>query len=286
MSQQFLKHNSASSIDISEWKGQDIILFQEDLQKRTKSSISEKSFYSYFKNTTEKLPRIDILNMLSQYCEYANWNDFKTKHTQDNTSKKSLEIPLWVWIIAVIGFLSLSFYLFVPVKHTFRFCFIDQDRNQPITKIPIDIVVLNDKESPFHTKSDSMGCFLWKTTDDYIHFVVQSPYHKTDTIYRIASSGSQEQVKVKTNDYALMLHYYANGKIEDWKHRRKELSRLISDDVIIFQVLPYGLGIEMFSKEQFINTLTTPTETLKNIEIIESRRADGQIIKLKFRVKS
>ncbi|GAA4278230.1 hypothetical protein GCM10022259_29550 [Aquimarina mytili] len=152
--------------------------------------------------------------------------------------------------------------------------------------MPIDITILNDKESPFRIKSDSTGCFSWKTSDDYIHFVVQSPYHKTDTIYRIASSKTNEHLKIQTDDYALMLHYYANGKVEDWKKRRKELSKMISDDVTIFQVLPYGLGIEIYTKENFINTLTTPTKNLKNIEIIESRKSKGQIVKLKFRVKS
>ncbi len=83
-----------------------------------------------------------------------------------------------------------------------------------------------------------------------------------------------------------MLHYYANGKLEDWKNRKNELNRMIADDATIFQVLPSGLGIEIYSKNQFINKLTTPTKSLRNIEIIESKRSQGQIVKLKFRVKS
>ncbi len=172
------------------------------------------------------------------------------------------------------------------MQNTFSFCFIDQDRNEPIQNIPIDIVILNNKQSPFYTKSDSTGCFAWKTKDDFIHFIVQSPYHKTDTIYRLASSTNQERLQMQTDDYALMLHYYANGKVDDWKNRRKELAEMIANDATIFQVLPHGLGIEIYDKNKFINTLTTPTRSLKNIEIIESRRADGQIVKLKFRVKS
>ncbi len=286
VAQKFLKNNSASNPDISKWKGQDIISFQEDLQRYTKTSISEKSFYSYFKNSTEKLPRVDILTMLSQYCGYSNWNDFKEKKLSSNVFKKKKRTHKWfVIIVSSLGLVGILLFL-IPTKHTFNFCFIDQDRNQPITRIPLDVIILNDKESQFYTKSDSLGCFSWKTTDDYIHFVVQSPYHKTDTIYRIAASENQEHLKVRTNDYALMLHYYANGKIEDWKNRKKELSRMISDDVTIMQILPHGLGIEIYSKNDFINTLTTPTESLKNIEIIESQRKNEQIVKLKFRIKS
>lgn len=184
-----------------------------------------------------------------------------------------------------LGILILVYFL-IPKQNTFSFCFIDQDRNRPITKIPIDIIILNNEESPFYSKSDSTGCFTWKTKDDFIRFVVQSPYHKTDTIYRIASSDRREDVHIKTDDYALMLHYYANGKVNDWKNRRKELSRIIANDATIFQVLPQRLGIEMYAKDEFINKLTTPTQSLKSIEIIESRRLNGQIVKLKFRIKS
>ncbi|WP_152537464.1 hypothetical protein [Aquimarina pacifica] len=171
-------------------------------------------------------------------------------------------------------------------ENTFHFCFIDQDRNLPITNTPLEIIILNDKESPFKTRTSKDGCITWITKDDYIHFVVQSPYHKTDTIYRIASSNLHEKLQIRTDDYALMLHYYANGKIDDWKNRRNQLSKILSKDAIIFQVLPYGLGIEIFKKEEFINKLTTPTQSLKNIEIIESQKRNGQIVKLKFRVKS
>jgi len=131
-----------------------------------------------------------------------------------------------------------------------------------------------------------LGCFEWSTKDDYIHFVITSPYHKTDTIFRSASSITNEHIKVSTDDYALMLHYYANGNIKDWKNRRKELSKMIAEDAIIFQVLPAGLGIEVFSKSEFIDKLTTPIKSLKNIEIIESKRSNGQIVKLKFNVRS
>ncbi|WP_062062201.1 hypothetical protein [Aquimarina longa] len=261
-------------------------MFQEDLQKTVNSSISEKSFYSYFKNTSDKLPRVDILNLLSQYCGYINWNDFKNNHTSTTSIKKPFTISKWFWILLLgLGVATIT-YISIPNENTFSFCFIDQDRNQPITKTPIDIIILNNKESPSYSKSDSTGCFIWKTKDDYIRFIIQSPYHRTDTIYRIASSNRFENLQIQTDDYALMLHYYANGKVNDWKKRRKELSRIIASDATIFQVLPQRLGIEIYTKDEFINKLTTPTKSLKNIEIIESRKINGQIVKLKFRIKS
>ncbi len=78
---QYLKEHTPSYDDISKWKGIDIIYFQEDLRKKAKGNISEKSFYTYFKNSpVTKLPRIDMLNLLSIYAGYESWYEFKKQH--------------------------------------------------------------------------------------------------------------------------------------------------------------------------------------------------------------
>jgi hypothetical protein len=78
---EYLKNHHPSFDDISKWKGIDIIYFQEDLRRKAKGNISEKSFYTYFKsNPTTKLPRIDMLNLLSMYVDYQSWYDFKRKN--------------------------------------------------------------------------------------------------------------------------------------------------------------------------------------------------------------
>ncbi|MBU8883246.1 hypothetical protein KSK37_09135 [Kaistella sp. DKR-2] len=78
---QYLVNHTPSFENISKWKGIDIIYFQEDLRKKAKGNISEKSFYTYFKNSpVTKLPRIDMLNILSVYAGYVSWYDFKKNH--------------------------------------------------------------------------------------------------------------------------------------------------------------------------------------------------------------
>lgn len=77
----YLQNHSPSFEEISKWKGIDIIYFQEDLRKIAKGNISEKSFYTYFKTSpVSKLPRIDMLNLLSVYAGYMSWYDFKKNH--------------------------------------------------------------------------------------------------------------------------------------------------------------------------------------------------------------
>ncbi|MBB6371736.1 hypothetical protein [Chryseobacterium shigense] len=78
---EYLKKSTPSQDEISKWKGIDIIYFQEDLRKKAKGNISEKSFYTYFKTSpVTKLPRIDMLNLLSVYAGYESWYDFKKQH--------------------------------------------------------------------------------------------------------------------------------------------------------------------------------------------------------------
>ncbi len=173
--------------------------------------------------------------------------------------------------------------LYAKKENTFRFCFVDTDRGAYIQNIPLDIIVLNTNQSSIYTKSDSLGCFSWKTKEDYIEFIVQSPYHKTDTIKRFTDTSSPEDIRLLTDDYNLMLHFYANNQIDDWKKRKEQLHHLIAENAILIQILPYEIGLEIYTKKEFIDKLTTPTKSLKDFEIIESEKQDGKIVKLKFR---
>ncbi|MBS1573131.1 MAG: hypothetical protein JST62_12100 [Bacteroidetes bacterium] len=90
---QYLTKHNPSYDEISKWKGIDIIYFQEDLRKIAKANISEKSFYTYFKTKpVTKIPRIDLLNLLSIYCGYASWYEFKKKNLFENESVEEIEL--------------------------------------------------------------------------------------------------------------------------------------------------------------------------------------------------
>ncbi|MEP0263834.1 hypothetical protein [Dokdonia sp.] len=253
--------------------------------QKSKGTISEKSFYTYFKNTPKKLPRVDILNLLTTYTGEASWPSFCNKNQIKKEKKKTSS--LYKYALIAIAILSLSFIItsLLQKENSFSFCFIDADRGTEIRTIPLDIIVLNNEESPRYYKSDSLGCFTWSTTDSYIHFVVQSPYHKTDTIKRYSDVSTTEDVRLLTDDYSLMLYYYANNNIKDWKKRKQQLNDLIAENAILIQVLPHDLGVEIFSKQDFIEKLTTPTKSLKNFEIIESQKQQNKIVKLKFKTR-
>ncbi|WP_420574783.1 hypothetical protein [Kordia sp.] len=285
----FLASHAASS-NIREWKGSTITDFQEDLRSKTKGSISEKWFYTYIKNDTEKLPRIDMLNLLSVYVGYENWNDFVkqqdelevTSEIEAVTRKPSFNVK---WFIVLLPLIIIGIYSAYPTENTFSFCFTDADQRKAITKIPLDIIVLRKQESPLYFKTDSLGCFSYSTPEDELKFVVKSPYHKTDTIVRHIHSNTHKTIRLQTDDYALMLLYYANGNTNDWKKRRAQLNELIAENAQIYRVFKDNIGIEMYKKKEFINLLTIPTSTLKKMQILDKVYADEKIVKLKFMIQ-
>lgn len=271
-----------TSTPIEEWKGDEIVLFQEDLFDKTKGKVSEKWFYTYIKNTSEKLPRIDVLNLLSNYVGYSNWQAFKAanraKHL--NTKKKKIRSKLWLLFIIPVLIIVFNF----KSENTFEFCFLDAVKNEKIV-IPIDITILQDNESPVYYKTDSIGCFKYKTKEDVIKFIVKSPYHKTDTIIRNINSNSNQIVKIIPDDYALMMHYYTSGNVIDWKKHIKKLNELIDDNAKIYRLFNNTMNIELYSKEEFIRMITIPTKSLKRTEILDKTVKNGKIVTLKFMVK-
>lgn len=284
-----LQQNFSVDLDIQKWKRQEILYLQDDLLDKVNGRISEKWFYTHIKSNTEKLPRIDMLNILCEYAGYQNWNDLKNQFKiEEEKTKKSKSKKKPVIVIIILLLLSSLFvsYQFLPKDRTYKFCFVDANLKAPIKNSPIWLVVLNKSESPMVIKCDSNGCFSLVTKEEQIQFVVHSPYYKTDTITRIVHNKkvSEEQIQLKTNDYALMIHLFSKSKITNWRKRRKQLGLMFTDDARIYQVYnDEKTGMELFNKKEFIDKLTTPTKSLKSIEVIETIYTGDKISILRFK---
>jgi len=277
--------------NIKDWKGQDILNFQEDLSNKTKGRISEKWFYTHLKNNSGKLPRIDMLNLLSIYAGYQNWTDFKNKtNIHNETVKPKTRIDFKSnrkWrvgvLVIILIFLAYSVVSIFNTVQTYQFCFVDADRNQPIL-YPIEIIELRKNESPLRHQSDSLGCFKVEVQNKELSFIIKSPYYKTDTITRLINHQGTENIKLRTNDYALMIHLFSNSKVDDWKKRRQQLHEMIANHAEIYQIDKNALlNMELYNKKEFINKLTMPVNSLKNIEILETIYEGHQIVKMRFR---
>ena len=115
--------------------------------------------------------------------------------------------------------------------------------------------------------------------------VVSSPYYQTDTVVRIVKKlNTDEMVFLKPNDYALMIHYFSMMKVDNWQKRRSRLNEMIDDGAMIYQIMNNkdGTGMALFNKQEFIDKLTMPSGSLKNIEILSSQYRKGKIMLLRF----
>jgi hypothetical protein len=276
---------------ISEWKGQEIVDFQEELSSGANGQISEKWFYTHMKSGSRTLPRIDVLNLLSRYAGYANWDDFLFRHADPAhptlLSSRPNRVFIWIPLLAVL-ILAVIVVLFKLV-HTreYKFCFYDADTREPITNSLIEITLLRDKESPVNYLCSRDGCFSLKTGEAHIRFIARSPYYLPDTIDRILDKfRPDEQVKLRPNNFALMISYFSQMKVKDWQKRRIQLDRMIEDTAVICQV--YGItstGMELFTKWEFINKLTLPSASLKGFEVLDTRIKGDKIQLLRFMIR-
>ena len=279
---------------IEDWKGQEIIDFQEELRANVKEHISEKWFYLHMKSDTTKLPRIDILNFLSRYAGYADWNDFRyqqgekgqkgfglKRKAEEDSNRFFYLIPVFLLVAFAAVFAIIKF----GTYREYQFCFNNQLTKKPVTDGAIDIVLLKRNESPEYFACDSNGCFSIRTNKAEIRFIVKAPYYRIDTIRRVLSRDKQhEMISLRTNDYALMIHYMSNAQVVDWEARRAQLDKMISDNAMIYQLfMDETLGMEIYNKWEFINKITMPSRGLKNLEIIETTFKGEQISALWFR---
>jgi hypothetical protein len=303
ISKRFFESNSASSTDFLEWKGQDITNFQEDLFSKTKSTVSEKWFYTYFKSDFKKLPRVDMLNILSQYAGYPGWMEFIQAYQEpkpENFVEKQEEIekpPLKkrkkqqkAYLFILLGFLllsviSIALYFSFFYQKTYAFCFEDADRNSIITE-PIEITIERKGFAPRELLTTS-GCVEFSIPEDTLLMFVKSAYYKQDTLkINLVQYREKETIRLQPDDYKVMLRHYSKSS-QSVKDRIKMLDQMIADDALIYQVYDNEyFGVEVLSKKQYINLVSLPTTSLKNFTLIEAERKSGKIVKIKFKIQS
>ena len=292
VAQTFLKENSALSPDISQWKGEDIIKFQEDLLLKVKGRVSEKWFYNYFRNDIQKLPRIDMLNLLSEYVGSEDWATFRSKHLQQeqksqNAKKISQKIVRYgIWLLGVLlAFGVLSFILNQHQGYRVTLCFTDENGKIIEDMVNVKLQLNNETEKTVHKAHDS--CVHLLVEKPTLTLLIKSPYYKDKLITRkLNTSAYQETIMLETDLNALILRHYSNSDTANWQIRRNRLNTLIADDAILYQQwFGANRGVELYSKADFVYQMTIPTSILKHIEILDvSYNTAGKIKQLRFRV--
>jgi hypothetical protein len=258
---------------LKDWSLNDIRNFQVDLEEKCKSTVSEKWFYTHLKNEGHKLPRIDVLNLLSAYCGYKNWDDFVFQQPAPSAEKpqKKNRIPRLI-IISMALLLSAAFIFWprTPVKVIHL--------SDAYTQEKVALNMVDFWFKPGQTLSSAQKERV-RVVADTLH--INGAYYKSQKVF-LGLAADTLNVRLYPDDYALMLNYFSRSTTQNWQKRRQQLLEAIHPEAKIFQSHPQYEGIELLNRDEFIDRLILPVNSLKNLEIQDIVYQNEKIYRLRF----
>ena len=280
--------------DIRQLSGADLHLFQEDLMEQTQGRVSEKWFYTHIKPLhNERLPRIDVLNLLSRYAGYESWPAFRDAHAvaiAELGEASSISAPSRrsrVYLLAAPLLLALAALIWLGVsrkEESHTICFSDAILGTQIRDTSLRAWQLIEGESPLLLQADSNGCVMVSSATELVKVAVQLPYYQADTLVRRWKEiGMAETFSLRPDDFAGMLRFFSEWTPEDRFRRKAQLQQMISPQARIIRMHPDGInGVEMYNKEEFIRFLMIFGQS--SLEVVETQYADGLLSYLRFMV--
>mgnify|MGYP003588912783 FL=1 len=226
----------------------------------------------------------------------------KTTVTTSTSSQRIFKNPLislikqYFWLISSVVLMTMVLILVFWQRifaTDYKFTFIDADRNTKIKDI-IEIRVLKENETPIRyiinsgkdIEDDELGVFRFPTQSKTLAMEVNSPFYRKDTIYRnLDPARTNETIELEPDVYAQALYYYSTNDISK---KREELDKIISKNALIYQVFDNETyGVETLDKQKYIGLVTTPTTSLKNFKMIETKVSPEtkKIILIKFKIQ-
>ena len=226
----------------------------------------------------------------------------KTSVATSSSSQRIFKNPLislikqYFWLISSVVLMTMVLILVFWQRifaTDYKFTFIDADRNTKIKDI-IEIRVLKENETPIRyiinsgkdIDDDDVGVFRFPTQSKTLAMEVNSPFYRKDTIYRnLDPARTNETIELEPDVYAQALYYYSTNDISK---KREELDKIISNNAFIYQVFDNETyGVETLDKQKYIGLVTTPTTSLKNFKMIETKVSPEtkKIILIKFKIQ-
>jgi hypothetical protein len=264
------------------WKtfsSQDIQNLIDLVAVQVKQTVSEKWIYTHLKvETNDKLPRKDMLDILSQLVGYSGWDEYVFKWKQEVVPnvvqpKRNYNV---VFSLGFIGLFLIGFFSYrylnreevqtIEVKNAFT----EEQINSEEVKV---VMIENNVETPIEMVDSKIQI----TTKDSAKIVLKSPYYKDKTI--VVGKENSNTISLQPDDYAMMLKGFMKSDIKDWETRKEQLQKILADDLEVLVMLKNDLGIEYFNKQEFSEKLIVPSVALKRMKVIDIQSNDKDEIK-------
>ena len=261
------------------WKSfsaQDILNLIDDIQLITKQSISEKWIYTHLKpETNQKLPRKDMLDILSVYVGKSGWDEFVFNGNikeNNNNFKLGFSNKLVIWVL-FFGVLIAGFFIWKFLsKEEQKLEFQNSFTKDSIAKEEVKAYVVEDTvEKQIDINSSTFNI------DRATKVVLKSPFYKPKEI-TILPNEPIAKVELNPNDYAMMLKAFMKSDIKDWQTRKEQLNKILSDNLEVMVMLQNNLGAEYFNKQEFSQKVILPTASLKKLKIVELKQENDNKI--------
>uniref|UniRef100_A0AAU6WS79 Uncharacterized protein n=2 Tax=Chryseobacterium TaxID=59732 RepID=A0AAU6WS79_9FLAO len=211
-----------------------------------------------------------------------------------NFLRKNVWVLVTAFLIIATGLLGFKDVIF---QKTYVYCFTDADRNMSIQR-EIEIKVIKDNESPILYRIKPGECFRYATKDKILKMQISSPFYEYQEVSRNLENAPEEEIiELKPDDYKMALYYFSTKDINGGnpeeqlkliRQKRKQLEDRISNNAVITQVYDNDIyGLETLDKEDYITLVTTPTTSLKNLNVIEMKKdTKGKIVSIKFKIST
>lgn len=262
---------------LQQLSSQDILNLIDDIQEKTKQTVSEKWVYTHLKPATNaKLPRKDMLDILAMYAGVENWDAFKFQYQgRDAVSVAKVSKAYQKYFFFGLGIVMLIVMSVVlwNTKNNTKIQFQNSFSKDTIAKKEIkayEIKANNETEIAVEA--------LEKPLAKPIKVVLKSPFYQSKTVV-VTPTTAVQTIALEPNDYAMMLKAFMKSDIKDWQTRKVQLQKILSDDLEVMVMLKNDLGAEFFNKEEFAQKVIVPSTWLKQMTIVELKTAtDHKIV--------
>jgi len=285
----------------------ELLLENENLEEEEINELEKTVSSAPELPKTEIQPKKPEINT-PQNTDLQKSNTDNQNVTKNNTTTNEIEIssvPLkknffkknaWALVTSVLititGLLGFKDVLF---SKTYKYCFIDKDRGVSVINT-LEIMVVKENESPLMYKIKPGECFYYSTKDKNLKMRISAPFYEPLEVNRnLENAPEEEKIELKPDDYKMAVYYFSIKDIKGGnpdeqvaliKQKRNQLENLISNNAVIYQVYDNDTyGIESLNKQKYITLVTTPTTSLKNLNVIEMKKDNkGKIVSIKFKI--